>query len=124
MKISLANRKHTYCFTAIQIKQINGTSLALEELLRFGHDLCNETLEIVLLFEYVSRQIEEYLIAPVFLHGQLEQLRVLYADTAEREVSMTIDTLDKIRCAIVLISVSIARGADYNCVQDNYNIVL
>lgn len=100
---------HTYCFTAIQIEQINSASLALEELLRFGHDLCNETLEIVLLLEYVSRQVEEYLIAPVFLHGQLEQLRVLYADTAECEVSMAIDTLDKIRCAIVLINLSIAR---------------
>lgn len=117
------NRKYTYCLATIQVKQINGASLALEEFLRLGHDFRDETLEIILLLEYVSRQIEEYLIAPVFLNGQLEQLRVLYADTAEREVSMTIDTLDKIRCAIILINVSIARGADYNCVHGNYNIL-
>lgn len=92
----LAEGKHTYCLAAVQIQQVNGASLAFKQLLRLGHDLRDEALEIVLLLEYVPRQIEEYLVAPVFLHGQLEQLRVLYADAAECEVSAIIDAVVKL----------------------------
>lgn len=42
---------------------------------------------LYLLLEYAPRQIEQYLVPPVFLDGHLEQLRVLNADTAKREVS-------------------------------------
>lgn len=96
LSFSWKGRKHTYCLAAVQIEQVNGASLTLEQLLRLGHDFRDETLEIVLLLEYVSRQIEEYLIASVFLHGQLEQLRVLYADAAECEVSAIIDAVVKL----------------------------
>lgn len=89
-------KKHTYCLAAIQIQQVNGASLALEQFLCLGHDLGNEAFEIILLFKYVPRQIEEYLIASVLLHGQLEQLRVLYADAAECEVSAIIDVVVKL----------------------------
>lgn len=80
-------RSGTYRLAAVQVEQIDGASLALEQLLRLGHDLRHEALEVVLLLEYVPRQIEQYLIAPVLLHGQLEQLGVLYADAAKGEVS-------------------------------------
>jgi len=89
-------RENTYCLAAVQIQQVNGASLTLEQLLRLGHDLCDETLEIILFLEYVPRQIKEYLIAPVFLHGQLEQLRVLYADATKCEVSAIIDAVVKL----------------------------
>lgn len=108
-------QKCTYCLAAVQIQQINGASLALEQLLRLGHDLRDEALEIVLLLEYVPRQVQEYLIAPVLLHGQLEQLCVLYPDAAKGEVSDN-RWVGKIRRGIVLINASIARGADYNYV--------
>lgn len=95
-EISRAESKQTYCFAAVQIQQVNGASLALEQLLRLGHDLRDKTLEIVLLLKYVPRQIEEYLIASVFLYGQLKQLRVLYADATECEVSTIIDAVVKL----------------------------
>jgi len=96
LNVKFAERKHTYCLAAVQIQQVHGASLTLEQFLRLGHDLRDKTLKIVLLLEYIPRQIEEYLIASIFLHGQLEQLRVLYADAAECEVSAIIDAVVKL----------------------------
>lgn len=78
---------HTHRLAAVQVHQINGTSLALEQRARLEQYLRHQALEIVLLLENAACQIQQYLIAPILLHGHLEQLRILDANPTERQIS-------------------------------------
>ena len=80
--------KQTHRLAAIQIQQIHSASLALEQVLRLGHDLRDEAFQIILLLEYAARQVQQYLIPAVLEYGELEELGVLDADAAEGEVAL------------------------------------
>lgn len=70
-------KKLNYLLATLQIDEKHGAPFALEKIPGFFHNLCNQTLEIVLLFEDAARQIQEDLIALVLQHRVLEELRIL-----------------------------------------------
>lgn len=74
-----------YLLAALQVDEKDRTAFALEQIPGFFHYLCNQTLEIVLLFEDAARQVQQDLIALILQHAVLEELCILNTCCKTRE---------------------------------------
>lgn len=102
--------------------------MTLQQTPRLVHNLCDEALQIVLLFEYILGQIQQNLIAAILLHRGFKELRILDADSAKGQIpakylnvllaecSRTVRFVDNLRHAnhVALI---IANGHGQQCVR-------
>lgn len=70
----------------ISIQNKDSTSFTFEQLPSFCHDLRHQTLQVVLLLKYAPRESQQDLVPLVLEYWRFEELSILDANAAEREV--------------------------------------